>query len=81
MIVDDILYYAEAAFQDGPITQAVDAVTAEDVTAAARKYIDPRALTAVVVGQIEEVRAARHPRWPFALDDARALLRPSGGSR
>jgi subtilisin-like proprotein convertase family protein len=29
VIVDDILYYAEAAFQDGPITQAVDAVTAD----------------------------------------------------
>ena len=57
---------------------AVGAVTAADVTAAARKYMDPRSLTAVVVGQIELVRAARHPRWPFALDDVPALLRPSG---
>lgn len=57
---------------------AVDAVTAADVMAAARKYIDPRALTAVVVGQIDEVRAARHPRWPFALDEVPTLLRPSG---
>jgi predicted Zn-dependent peptidase len=57
---------------------AVRAVTAANVTAAARKYMDPRSLTAVVVGQIERVRAARHPRWPFALDDVPALLRPSG---
>ena len=29
VIVDDILYYNEAAFQDGPIAQAVNAVTAD----------------------------------------------------
>ena len=56
---------------------AVRAVTAADITAAAHKYIDPGALTAVVVGQIDEVRAARHPRWPVALDEVPALLRPA----
>jgi predicted Zn-dependent peptidase len=56
----------------------VMAVTPEEVTAAARKYIDPSAMTAVVVGQIDEVRQARHPRWPEALDDVTGLLRPPG---
>lgn len=57
--------------------EAVRAVTAEDVTTAARTNIDPSVLTAVVVGQIAEVRTARHPRWPFPLDQVPALLRPS----
>jgi predicted Zn-dependent peptidase len=56
----------------------VRAVTAQEVTAAARKYIDPSAMTAVVVGQIAEVREARHPRWPVALDEVVLLLRPTG---
>lgn len=55
---------------------AVGDVTAEEVTAVAAKYIDPNAMTAVVVGQIDEVREARHPRWPVALDEAPSLLRP-----
>ena len=54
------------------------AVTAEEVTAAAVEYIDPGAMTAVVVGQISDVRAARHPRWPVALDEVPSLLRPAG---
>ena len=29
VIVDDVIYYTEAAFQDGPIAQAVNAVTAD----------------------------------------------------
>jgi len=57
---------------------AVRAVSDAEVAAAARKYIDPRAMTAVVVGQIEKVRAARHPRWPVALEEVPALLRPTG---
>ena len=56
---------------------AVQSVTAEEVTAAAVGYINPGAMTAVVVGQIDEVRAARHPRWPFALDEVPSLLRPT----
>ncbi|MEX1182031.1 MAG: insulinase family protein [Gemmatimonadota bacterium] len=54
---------------------AVNSVTAADVTAAAIMYIDPAKLTAVVVGPIDAVRAARHPRWPAGLEDMPALLR------
>ena len=53
------------------------AVTAEEVIAAAVEYIDPGAMTAVVVGQISDVRSARHPRWPVALDEVPSLLRPA----
>lgn len=48
---------------------AVRAVTAEQVTAAAQKYIHPETIGTVLIGQIDEVRAARHPRWPVALDE------------
>ena len=57
---------------------AVRAVSVEDVTYAARKYIDPSAITAVVLGQIDEIREARHPRWPVAFDEVPALIRPPG---
>ncbi|MGH9200088.1 MAG: M16 family metallopeptidase [Vicinamibacterales bacterium] len=53
---------------------AVRAVTAEDVTVAARKYVHPERAGAVLIGQIEEVRRARHPRWPVALDDVATAL-------
>jgi len=66
------------ALMDWPT--AVRAVTAADVTAAARTYLQPSRLSAVLVGQIDEVRAARHPRWPVALDDVPAILRPDAGS-
>ncbi|HSR40559.1 MAG TPA: hypothetical protein VLL48_00265, partial [Longimicrobiales bacterium] len=56
----------------------VRAVTADEVTAAASRYIRPAAMTAVVLGQMDEVRTARHPRWPTALDEVPALLRPTG---
>jgi predicted Zn-dependent peptidase len=61
--------------------QAVRAVTAEDVTASARKYIDPEGMTAVVLGPISEIRGALHPRWPLALAEVPALLRPGGSER
>jgi predicted Zn-dependent peptidase len=57
--------------------KAVGAVTAEAVTEAGQRYIDPEVMTAVVVGQIDEVRAARHPRWPTALHEVPPLLRPT----
>lgn len=60
---------------------AVRAVTAAEVTDAARRYIDPGATTAVVMGQIEKVRVARHPRWPVALDEVPVLIRPTGSER
>ena len=48
---------------------AVRGVTAQQVQAAAIKYIHPDQLGTVLIGQIETVRAARHPRWPAALDE------------
>ncbi len=54
--------------------EAVAAVTAEDVKAAAREYLDPAAFVTVVAGPLERIRAARHPRWPVALDDLEAEL-------
>ena len=49
--------------------EAVRAVTAADVKRVAREYLDPAAFTTVVAGPLAEIRAARHPRWPVALDD------------
>lgn len=48
---------------------AVDAVTAEQVKAAARRYLDPTQMVTVVVGPLEKIRTARHPRWPAALHE------------
>lgn len=48
--------------------QIVQQVTAEQVKAAALKYFDPADMVTVVVGPIDEIRRARHPRWPIALD-------------
>jgi predicted Zn-dependent peptidase len=49
--------------------EAVRAVTAQAVTAAAQKYIHPDAMGITIIGQIDAVRQARHPRWPVALDE------------
>ena len=57
--------------------EAVQAVTAVDVKRVAQAYLDPAAFTTVVAGPLAEIRAARHPRWPVALDDLEAEL--SGG--
>ena len=59
----------------GPVVRIARSVTAAEVTAAAHKYVAPASLTAVVVGQIDAVRAARHPRWPVALEEVLTLLR------
>ena len=53
---------------------AVGAVTAQDVKAVAREYLDPSGFVTVVAGPLERIRAARHPRWPVALDDLEAEL-------
>ena len=53
---------------------AVGSVTAEDVKAVAQEYLDPSAFVTVVAGPLERIRAARHPRWPVALDDLVAEL-------
>lgn len=52
----------------------VRAVTPEDVKAIAREYLDPTTFVTVVAGPVERIRAARHPRWPVALDDLEAEL-------
>jgi zinc protease len=49
--------------------EAVRAVTAEQVQAAASKYIQPDQLATVIIGQLDAVRTARHPRWPAAIDE------------
>ena len=51
---------------------AVRAVTAQQVKAAAAKYVHPDQFGTVLIGQIDKARAARHPRWPAALDEVLA---------
>ena len=58
--------------------EAVQSVTAGDVKRVALEYLDPAGFTTVVAGPLAEIRAARHPRWPVALDELEAEL--SGGS-
>ncbi|MDE2659168.1 MAG: hypothetical protein OXI45_03065 [Acidobacteriota bacterium] len=48
-----------------------------EVKRVAQEYLDPADFTTVVAGPLSEIRAARHPRWPVALDDLEAEL--SGG--
>jgi hypothetical protein len=50
-------------------------VTAGDVGEAARKYVHPEMMGTVVIGQVDKVRQARHPRWPVALDDLMAAAK------
>lgn len=52
----------------------VQAVTPDDVKAIARQYLDPTTFVTVVAGPLERIRAARHPRWPVALDEVEAEL-------
>jgi zinc protease len=49
--------------------EKVHAVTAEQVQAAANKYIQPDQLATVIIGQLGAVRTARHPRWPATIDE------------
>ena len=57
--------------------EAVRSVTAAEVKRVAQEYLDPAGFVTVVAGPLTEIRAARHPRWPVALDDLEAEL--SGG--
>lgn len=50
-------------------------MTADQVQAAAERYIQPDRMTAVLVGQLEAIDAARHPRWSFTLEQVRSELR------
>ena len=52
----------------------VGTVTPDDVKAIAREYLDPTAFVTVVAGPLDRIRAARHPRWPVALDEVEAEL-------
>lgn len=61
--------------------EAVRAVTTDQVQAAAERYVQPDRLTAVLVGQLDAIDAARHPRWPFTLDEVRSELRRPMASR
>ena len=52
----------------------VRTVTPADVKAIAQEYLDPSTFVTVVAGPLERIRAARHPRWPVALDEVEAEL-------
>jgi zinc protease len=54
---------------------AVRAVTAAQVSDAARKYIEPELMTAAVSGQLELIQRSPHPRWPITLDELKSRLR------
>ena len=54
--------------------EMVQAVTAAEVKRVAQEYLDPAAFTILVAGPLAEIRAARHPRWPVALDELEAEL-------
>jgi predicted Zn-dependent peptidase len=43
-------------------------VTFDQMNAVASKYLNPEEMVTVVVGPLEKIRQARHPRWPFDLD-------------
>ena len=65
--------YAVAAMHHGDTgrlldwPEEVEAVGIDQVAAAA-KYLDPKAMDTIVVGPIQQIRKARHPRWPVDLD-------------
>jgi predicted Zn-dependent peptidase len=48
---------------------AVQAVTSDQVKSVAAKYLAREAMATVVIGPLEKIRQARHPRWPVSLDD------------
>lgn len=58
--------------------EAVREVTAADVKAMARRYLDPATLVTVVVGPLDKIRVARHPRWPVGLEEVEARLGGGG---
>jgi predicted Zn-dependent peptidase len=53
---------------------AVRAVSVPQVKDAVAKYLQLRDMAAVVVGPIEAIRQARHPRWPATLEESDAAL-------
>ena len=65
--------YAVAALHHGDTDrllgwpEELEAVSIERVAAVA-KHLDPNAMDTVIVGPIQRIREARHPRWPVDLD-------------
>ena len=53
---------------------AVRFVAVGDVERVARECLDPATFVTVVAGPLARIRAARHPRWPVALDELEAEL-------
>jgi zinc protease len=53
---------------------AVRAVTAADVKRVAMTYVHPERMVTVIIGQLDAVRTARHPRWPLALEEVTAEM-------
>jgi predicted Zn-dependent peptidase len=53
---------------------AVRAVTAADVKRVATAYVHPDRMVTVIIGQLDAVRKARHPRWPVTLEDVTAQM-------
>ena len=53
---------------------AVGSVTAAEVKRVAQDYLNPAGFVTVVAGPLDRIRAARHPRWPVALDELEAEL-------
>ena len=45
-----------------------------DARRVAQEYLNPAGFVTVVAGPLERIRAARHPRWPVALNELEAEL-------
>lgn len=52
--------------------EMVNAVTLDQVKGVAGKYLQPGTMAVVIIGPLEKIRAARHPRWPVSLDELTA---------
>jgi len=72
--VETVRYGSTERLLDWP--RAVQAVTAEQVKTAAQAYIRPEQLVTVVIGPVDQIRQARHPRWPAAFGDLKAVALP-----
>jgi predicted Zn-dependent peptidase len=59
---------------------ALNAVTAHEVKQIAARYLDPARMHTVIVGPIDAIRQAHHPRWPVDLDSLKPEVR-SAASR
>ena len=70
--VEAVRHTTAGRLMDWP--EAVRSVTAAHVKRVAQEYLDPAGFTTVVAGPLAEIRAARHPRWPVALDELEAEL-------